>query len=186
MTSADLYRARDRVDLVDVPEQLTVHVDGRGRLDGPEFAAAARMLYGVSFAAHLLAEDVSGDAPEVRPLEALWSPALDAFDWRWRAFVTQPEPVDEDLLAEVLGRARRIDSPLRAVRVSRWHEGLSAQVLADGSLAGMLSVVGLHDGIAGLGYRLRGRHHEIYLAEPRRTAPEQRQTILRQPIEPAA
>ena len=182
---ADLYSAGDRVDLVDVPEQLTVHLDGSGPLDGPEFAAAARLLYGVSHAVHYLAKGALGHAPAVMPLEALWSPAPAAPGWRWRAFVAQPEPITEDLLAVVLGRARRADSPLRRVNVSRWHEGLAAQVMADGGMAGMPAVVGLHLGIEGLGYRRRGPHHEIYLGDPRRTRPEQRHTILRQPIEAA-
>jgi hypothetical protein len=182
---ADLYSACDRVDLVDVPEQLTVHLDGSGPLDGPEFAAAARLLYGVSHAVHYLAKGVFGHAPAVMPLEALWTPEPVSPGWRWRAFIVQPHPIDENLIAEVLGRARRVDSPLGRVTVSRWHEGLAAQVLADGGLTGMPAVVGLHVGIEGLGYRRRGPHHEIYLGDPRRTRPEQRHTILRQPIEAA-
>lgn len=179
---ADLYLAHDHVDLVDVPEQLTVHLDGGGPLDGPEFAAAARVLYGVSHAAHFLAKSVFGHAPVVRPLEALWWRPAGAQDWSWRAFVTQPDPIDEALLEEVLDRASRPDSPLRGVAVGRWQEGLSVQVLDAGGRSDMPPLVGLHYGIAGLGYRLRGRHHEIYLADPRRTPPHERRTILRQPV----
>jgi hypothetical protein len=102
--ASDLYTARDQVALVDVPEQLTAYVDGGGPLDGREFAAAARLLYGVSHAAHFLAKSVFGQAPEVRPLEALWWRPAGAHDWSWRAFVTQPDPIDEGLLAEVLDR----------------------------------------------------------------------------------
>jgi hypothetical protein len=47
-----------------------------------------------------------------------------------------------------------------------------------------LSIVRLHAGIAAAGYRPRGRHHEIYLGDPRRSAPEKLRTILRQPVEP--
>lgn len=184
--ASDLYTARDHVDLVDVPEQLTVYVDGGGPLDGREFATAARLLYGVSHAAHFLAKSVFGQAPEVRPLEALWWRPAGAHDWSWRAFVTQPDPIDEGLLEEVLDRARRADSPLRSVAVGRWQEGLSAQVLDGGTTADMPPLVGLHYGIAGLGYRLRGRHHEIYLADPRRTPRHERRTILRQPVAPDA
>lgn len=179
---ADLYHGHDHVDLVDVPEQLAVHVDGSGPLDGPEFAAAARVLYGVSHAAHFLAKGVFGHAPVVRPLEALWWRLAGAPDWSWRAFVTQPDPIDERLLEEVLNRARRADSPLRDVAVGRWQEGPSAQVLDGGARSGMPPLVGLHYGIAGLGYRLRGRHHEIYLADPRLSPQHERRTILRQPV----
>lgn len=47
------------------------------------------------------------------------------------------------------------------------------------------SIVRLHEGIAAASYRPRGRHHEIYLGDPRRSAPEKLRTILRQPVEPA-
>jgi hypothetical protein len=45
------------------------------------------------------------------------------------------------------------------------------------------SIVQLHRAIAEAGFRPRGRHHEIYLGDPRRAAPDKLRTILRQPIE---
>ena len=73
------------------------------------------------------------------------------------------------------------------LRFLRWEEGLCAQVLHTGPYAAEgPSVVRLHKGIAAAGYRPRGHHHEIYLADPRRSAPEKLRTILRQPVEPAS
>jgi hypothetical protein len=211
MTAAlpDRYRARrDRVGLVDVPELLLASVDGEGDPGGPAFAAAIRALYGVSYTAHFLLKRRSGEAPRVLPLEGLWwvddhaasdtftrvatgEASIDDVDralWCWRAFIVQPEPLDEDLLAQAVAEAARkaTDAP-PAVEVSRWCEGLSAQLLHVGPYAAEApSIIALHDGIAALGYRPRGRHHEIYLGDPRRSAPEKLRTVLRHPVEPAA
>jgi hypothetical protein len=203
----DLYRARrGKVEIVDVPELLTAAVDGQGDPGGPEFARAIRALYGVSYTAHFMLKKRAGTAPRVLPLEALWwvddHAAWDTFTrvavgeadpddvdrrlWRWRAFIVQAEPLDEHLLAEAVdAAARKATESLPAVVVSRWTEGLSAQVLHVGPYAAEApSIVALHEGIAALGYRPRGRHHEIYLGDPRRSAPEKLRTILRHPVEP--
>jgi len=201
------YRTRrGQVALVDVPELLLASVDGAGDPNGPEFADAVRALYGVSYTAHFLVKKRAGEAPRVLPLEGLWwvddhaasdtftrvaigEAAVDDVDralWRWRAFIVQPAPLDEDLLAEaVAAAARKATEPLPAVQVSRWCEGLSAQLLHVGPYAEEApSIVALHEGIAALGYRPRGRHHEIYLGDPRRSAPEKLRTLLRHPVEP--
>ena len=201
--STDLYRARKgRVELVDVPELLLVAVDGRGSPDGPDFAAAIQALYSVSSGAHVLLRKQDGAAPKGMPLEALWwvddAEARDTFTalatgaisvddvdralWRWRALITQPEPITEAVIAEAV----RSKAPALAdrVQITRWREGLAAQILHIGpySTEGP-SIVALHDGIAALGLRPRGRHHEIYLGDPRRGAPEKLRTLLRHPVE---
>ena len=203
----DLYRGRKgRVDLVDVPELLLVAVDGHGDPGGPDFAAAIQALYGVSYPAHFLIKKRHGQAPRVMPLEALWwvedDDARDTFTrvatgeadvedtdrslWRWRAFMVQPEPLDEIVLEEAIAEATRKDPTRSAVTVERWREGLCAQIMHVGPYAAEApSIVALHHGIAELGYRPRGRHHEIYLGDPRRSAPERLRTILRHPVEPA-
>ncbi|HPC77589.1 MAG TPA: GyrI-like domain-containing protein, partial [bacterium] len=40
----------------------------------------------------------------------------------------------------------------------------------------------LHNFIKENGYELRGKHHEIYLSDPRRSAPEKLKTVIRQPV----
>lgn len=203
----DLYRGRKgRVDLVDVPELLLVAVDGQGDPGGPDFAVAIQALYGVSYPAHFLIRKRHGQAPRVMPLEALWwvedDDARDTFTrvatgeanvedtdrslWRWRAFMVQPDPLDEIVLEEAIAEATRKDPTRSAVTVERWREGLCAQTMHVGPYAAEApSIVALHRGIAELGYRPRGRHHEIYLGDPRRSAPERLRTILRHPVEPA-
>lgn len=190
-----LYRARrDVVELVDVPELGFVAVDGHGAPESEEFAAAVQAVYGVSYGAHFLLKKLSGSAPKVMLLEALWwmdDPAI-RFDparrdrWRWRVMIHQPEPVGEDVIRQAVELARQKASErVDRVRFLRWREGLCAQTLHIGSYAEEPATIArLHETITATGHRPRGRHHEIYLGDPRRAAPEKLRTILRQPVEP--
>ena len=182
-----LYRARRGVvEVVDVPEVAVLLVDGTGRPEGPEFTDAVETLFAVSYAAHFVVRRQRGDAPRVMPLEALWDPPGDD-PWAWRALVVQPPPVDAAVVAEALERARRRPPPsLDRVRFEHWEEGRCAQLLHVGPYASEgPSIDLLHGEVAALGLRPRGRHHEIYLGDPRRSRPERLRTILRQPVEPA-
>jgi hypothetical protein len=197
------------VDIIDVPEFGFAVVAGRGAPGGSEFTEALRALYAVSYGAHFMLRKERGEAPRVMPLEALWwvddpdqqdiltAVALgqatmadtDKDRWRWQAMIMQPAPVDADLVAEALAQARdRKPSPgLERVRYIRWAEGRCAQLLHVGPYAAEEpSIVRLHQAIAAAGYLPRGRHHEIYLGDPRRSAPEKLRTILRHPVAPAA
>jgi hypothetical protein len=199
-----LYRVRAGVvDIVDVPELGYAMVDGAGAPTDPDFAAAVQALYSASYGVHFALRKEHGEAPRVRPLEALWwvdDPPFEAGTtgaagvftaggdqsrWRWRALIVQPDEVDEELMARCVEQARR-DRDLPAIdklRYVRWAEGRCAQVLHTGPYSEEgPSLVRLHEGIAAAGYLPRGRHHELYLGDPRRSAPERLRTILRQPI----
>jgi hypothetical protein len=201
-----LYRAhRGRVEFVDVPELAFVAVAGQGAPEGQAFAEAVRALYAVSHGAHFLLRKEFGVAPRVMPLEALWwvgedeQPAVEAGTrgdaatadtdrrrWRWRALVMQPEPIEEELVAEAVARARANDLPaLDRLTFDTWEEGRCAQLLHVGPYAAEApSLRLLHEAIAQAHLRPRGRHHEVYLGDPRRSAPQHLRTILRQPVEP--
>jgi len=195
---APLYRARrGKVDFVDVPELGFILIDGRGQPDdhGGSFQDAIQALFAVAYAAHFIVKKQSGEAPRVMPIEALWwvagpDPAdfenADADSWRWRALVAQPAPIDEPAVAlavEQAGRKRGTD--LQEVRYERWEEGRCAQTLHVGPYdAEAPTIAALHEAIERAGCRPRGRHHEIYLGDPRRSAPERLRTLLRQPIAP--
>lgn len=204
-----LYKARAGVvDLVEVPEFGYAMVDGDGAPTGPPFAEAIQALYTVSYGAHFQARKEFGTAPRVMPLEALWwfddldQPPIvlavaagertmelaDPDLFHWRAMIMQPEPVDADMIRQVVEKARA-KQPLPALdslRYERWEEGPSAQTLHVGPYAAEGSTIAfLHSEIAARGCRPRGRHHEIYLGDPRRSAPERLRTLIRQPVEPA-
>jgi hypothetical protein len=202
-----LYRPpRVTVEFVDVPTMDFLVVPGVGAPEGPAFATAVQALYAVSYGAHFLVRKAFGEAPRVMPLEALWwvgddqqagveavvrgegtMADTDRDLWHWQAMILQPEPIDAAVVAEAtaLARAKSVTG-LDRVSLQKWEEGRCAQLLHVGPYADEgPSIDLLHRAIGAMGLRPHGRHHEIYLGDPRRSRPERLRTILRQPVEPA-
>jgi hypothetical protein len=208
VSSGSLLKVRKgAVEFVDVPEFGFAVVTGAGAPGDTEFTDALQALYSVSYGAHFLVKKRHGQAPKVMPLEALWwvddpgqqdilaAVALgqatmadtDRDRWRWQAMIMQPDPIDADVVAEALtqAQAKKPSPGLERLGYQRWAEGRCAQLLNVGPYADEgPSIVRLHQAIAAAGYRPHGRHHEIYLGDPRRSAPEKLRTILRHPVEP--
>jgi hypothetical protein len=185
-----------------VPPLDFLVVDGRGDPEGGVFQEALQALYG---AAYTLKFSVKGRDPsldwKVMPLEALWwvqgveHLGLQAVyesrkeDWEWRAMIAQPDYVTGAMLdaaREELVRKKR-DVPRSAdVHLERIDEGRCAQVMHVGPYAAERPTIeALHAFIAAQGMCISGRHHEIYLGDPRRTAPEKLRTVIRYAVEPA-
>jgi len=80
-------------------------------------------------------------------------------------------------------RKKKSPTALDKVRFECYHEGKAAQIMHLGpySTEGF-NVQKIHEAIKAAGYQLSGKHHEIYLGDPRRTAPEKLKTVLRQPM----
>ena len=192
------------VDIVDVPEFGFAAVTGTGEPGGGEFTEAVQALYWVSDGAHFRLKKLTGQAPRVMPLEGLWwvdDPAQQdivaavargkvtmAGSWRWQALIMQPDPIDAKLIAAAtVEAASKEDLPgLARLEYIRWAEDRCAQLPHIGPYAAEApSIAALHEAIAEAGYRPRGRHHEIYLGDPRRSAPDKLRTIIRHPVEPA-
>jgi hypothetical protein len=75
------------------------------------------------------------------------------------------------------------DLSLGIARLERFSEGLSAQIMHVGPYsAEKPTIEKLHSFITKNGYLLRGKHHEMYLGDPRRSAPEKLRTVVRQPV----
>ncbi|HSN43568.1 MAG TPA: GyrI-like domain-containing protein, partial [Propionibacteriaceae bacterium] len=136
----------------------------------------------------------TGDDFVVGPLEGLWSSAdPGAFtrrtkdDWDWTMLIALPDQVDERDTAAGLAKAALKKPALPAVRVVTLDEGLCLQILHLGSYdAEAETLARLHDDVMPQrGLTFNGRHHEIYLTDPRKTPPERLRTVLRQPVRPA-
>jgi hypothetical protein len=191
---AHLYTARTAPALVDVPELSYLMIDGSGDPNtAPEYTEAVQALYSVAYTIRfaLKRRDDPVDAP-VMPLEGLWwVPDMSTFTvedkstWQWTLLILQNDAVT----AEVAGEAREAAARKKGlpgigrVRFDSFAEGRAAQVLHRGPYSEEGPVVeALHRFIARQGLRLTGKHHEIYLGDPRRTAPEKLRTIVRQPV----
>ena len=184
-----------KVEMVDVPEMNCLMVDGEGDPNTSEaFQDAVGALYAVSYTLKFTFKQ--GDAPidwTVMPLEGLWwtddmaqFSVEDKSQWQWTLMIVQPEPVTPEAVAAAIEQAqRKKDLPaLAELRFEGFHEGLSAQIMHIGPYSDEGPTIRkLHDFIRESGHELRGKHHEIYMGDPRRAAPEKLKTILRQPMD---
>ena len=69
------------------------------------------------------------------------------------------------------------------LRCETWEEGHAAQLMHIGPYdAEQPTTDRLHEAIAEAVLRPHGRHHEIYISDPGRTAPERLKTVIRQPV----
>ena len=190
----ELYTAPRTPVLLDVPRMTYLQIDGHGDPNtAPEYTEAVQALYSLAYTIRFTLKRGPDaiDAP-VLPLEGLWwTPDMAQFTtadksaWNWTMMIRVPDRVDDALLAEACAAATRKKGPaaLDRVRLAAHTDGTSAQVLHVGpySTEGP-TVERLHRFIADAGFVLTGKHHEIYLSDPRRAAPERLRTIIRQPV----
>jgi hypothetical protein len=189
-----LYGPRaSQVDLVEVPRMSFLMVDGAGDPNtSRSFAEAIEALYPVSYTLKFMIKkgEIAIDYG-VMPLEALWwAEDMSAFAsgnkeaWQWTLMVMQPECVTPDLVEAAIAEVAKMKKPLALplVRFEAFTEGLVAQTLHIGPFSAEgPTIERVHDFIAEQGRNRSGKHHEIYLSDLRRAAPEKWKTIVRQP-----
>ncbi|MCD5346089.1 GyrI-like domain-containing protein [Agromyces sp. H3Y2-19a] len=183
---------RGRFDLVEVPPLRYAMVDGRGDPNtAPEYAAAVEALYAVSYAAKFALKRELDRDHVVGPLEGLWGaddPATfvsrEKSAWSWTMMIWQPDWLELERFEAAVAEAAAKAPAASRVRLETLDEGLSVQTLHIGSYDDEgPTLARLHDEfMPGHGLRFNGLHHEVYLGDPRRTAPEKLRTILRQPV----
>jgi hypothetical protein len=183
------------VVLVDVPAMNFIMGEGRGEPNiSPEFQGMVEALYGLSYTLKFMVKKGQGIDYTVMPLEGLWwaedmavfSPeGQDKNRWQWAVMIAQPEYIDLDLFIQAREQVKK-KKPLSFLSQLRWealHEGLSAQILHVGPYAlEQPTIQKIHNFLKEQGYDFGGKHHEIYLSDPRKTAPEKLKTIIRQPF----
>lgn len=189
-----LYRGKAGApELVEVPPASFLMIDGQGDPNtSPAYARAIQALYAAAYTVKSAVKKAGGPDVRVPPLEGLWRGAEAAgFEaagkdsWSWTMMIRLPDGAPAGLVTAALAEAarRKPDLPIGSLRVERFAEGRAAQVLYVGPYAGeQPAIAGLNVFIAAQGGRPAGRHHEIYLSDPRRAAPARLKTIVRQPI----
>ena len=177
---------------VDVPAMQYAMVDGAGNPNSAKaFQEAIGALYGVAYTVKFAAKKEGIADIRVMPLELLLAgDAADAFRaadkerWEWTLMLMEPPAVTRKLFDEGVRQLRERKNPpgLDRVRLERYREGKAAQILHIGPYAAETPTIErLHAFIREHGYRLSGKHHEIYMSNPRTAAPEKLKTVIRQP-----
>lgn len=188
-----------KVELVDVPEMRFVMVDGAiepGQAPGtsPGFEACVGALYSTAYTLKFMSKLRKEDPVDypVMALEGLWSVEDGQFDigvqdnWLYTLMMMVPDHITQPMFEEALRQAarKRPNPVLDQVRLATFCEGLCVQIMHIGPYATEPATVErMRQWAAENGYRMQGKHHEIYLGDPRRADPEKLKTVLRHGVE---
>jgi hypothetical protein len=186
------------VRFLEVAPVRAVLVDGEGQPGEGTFGARMPGLYTAAYFLRFalkrrgverrvgLLEGLYWTADQSTDLDVILGP--DRGTWRWTLLIALPDEATDAELADALAKGRAKVAPEIAenLRIETLAEGAVAQVLHLGPYAEERPTIErLHAEIAAADLRARGRHHELYLGDPTRAAPEKLRTLLRQPVEPA-
>lgn len=178
--------------MVDVPPMNYLMLNGHGDPNNnPYYRDVVEALFSLAYTIKFMVKK-GGVEYAVYPSEGLWwVPDMRQFTvddksaWDWTMMIAQPEGVNTDIVEE--GRRQAIKKKglalLEQVRFETYYEGRAAQIMHLGPYSAEgPTIARLHEFIAEQGYALSGKHHEIYLSDVRRAAPEKMRTVIRQPV----
>ena len=186
----EYFTAKADPELIDVASAKYLIIDGRGEPGGEEYVAKVGAIYNLAYKVKFQAKKLDKDFV-VCKLQGLWwfddyegaTPPRE--EWNWTMMLRQPEFVTNEMFEGALktAYAKKPLEELKLVKLVDYHEGLSAQIMHLGPYSEEEATIEtLHNFVADQGYALRGKHHEIYLKDPLRTAPEKLKTIIRHPV----
>ena len=177
--------------VVDVPELLLARIDEHADANAsPDYARAVEALYSVSYAASSRARRSSTGTTSSDRSRGCGMPSVEAFidrskaEWLWTVIIRQPEWITAELFERAVAKAVKKQPAAEAVRLEAYAEGLSVQILHVGSYDDEgPTIARMHqEFLPANGYVENGRHHEIYLSDPRRVEAARLKTVLRQPV----
>jgi hypothetical protein len=190
-----------KVEVVDVPSLQFTLIDGEiepGASPGtsPAFSQAMEALYGISYTLKFMSKQRKENPIDygVMALEALWWTETGEYDltqpegWKWTAMIMQPDHLNFEMFQDALAqlRQKKPNPALDLLRFESFTEGLCIQMMHIGPYKTEPITIAKMDAFAAEhGYRMHGKHHEIYLGNPMRAAEEKLKTVLRHPVEPA-
>ncbi|MDD2920759.1 MAG: GyrI-like domain-containing protein [Anaerolineales bacterium] len=192
-----------KIETVQVPNLQFAMIDGaieKGSEPGksPMFAEATQALYGVSYTLKFMLKKRKTNVIDypVMALEGLWWVEDGAFDiavkdnWFYTLMIMQPEVIVKEIFEEAREQVRKKkgeSEALNKIRLAHFEEGLCVQTMHIGPYATEPATIdrmrafmqenGLKDNVG-----TNGKHHEIYLSDPRKAAPEKMKTVLRHPV----
>jgi hypothetical protein len=194
-----LYAASaKKVDVVDVPSFPFVMLDGQieaGKTPATSaaFQEAFQALYGAAYTLKFMSKLRAKNPLDftLMALEGLWWVEDGEFDmtrpgdWKWRLMILQPQHITPALFRAAVDqlRAKRPSPSVERLRFAKFREGRCLQTMHLGPYATEPATIARMAAFAQEnGFVRSGKHHEIYLSDPRRARPERIRTILRQPV----
>ena len=193
-TLKHLYNPPKKFELIDVPQMQFLMVDGHGDPNTAQaYKDAVEALFGVAYKIKFTSKKVLEKDYTVPPLEGLWwAEDMDTFvnrdksAWDWTMMIMTPGWITAEIFAAAVDEVRQKKNPavLDKVRLEKYHEGLCVQIMHIGSYDNEAPILAkMHNEfVPENGYAMIGKHHEIYLSDPRKVAPEKLKTVLRQSV----
>jgi hypothetical protein len=181
-------------ELKEIPAMQFLMVDGRGAPGSDDFQDAVQALYSVAYGLRFGRKKTGRDTFTTGPLEGLWWTEDDEDfsigqpgDWLWTAMIWVPDFVTADEVAEEVAKTetKKPNPALAGLRLDVLHEGLVVQIMHIGPYSEeQPNIDKMHALAAEQGLIQSGKHHEIYLGDPRRAASDELRTIVRHPVAP--
>ncbi len=183
-----------KVEIVEVPQMNFLMIDGQGDPNtSQEFQDAVETLYSLSYTLKFMIKKGASEIDYgVLPLEGLWwADDMSQFTtgnketWKWTLMIMQPEFITTKLFNEAVEQVRKKKNPaaLAKVRFGSYSEGQAAQIMHLGPFSEEgPTIEKVHRFIEENGCSRTGKHHEIYLSDIRKAAPEKWKTVVRQPM----
>jgi hypothetical protein len=187
------YAATTTPALVTIGPAMYLSITGKGAPGSPVFTEAIGALYGVAFTVKMTRKFAGKRDYVVSKLEGRWpdfkngAPVPDKEQWTWEMMIRTPDFVKEREIKEAVAvlEKRGKGAGANRVHLETIEEGLCVQALHVGPYEKEGEIICKMGTLAeSKGFKLSGEHHEIYLSDPRRVAPEKLKTILRHPVEP--
>jgi hypothetical protein len=190
----DLYDPPQTIHEIEIPPMNFFMVDGQGNPNNnPVFQDAIGALYACSYG---LKMGYKKQQPTkdyvVPPLEGLWYmddmkewSMANKEKWQWTLMIRIPDYIPPEEAQAVISAVKTKKNPplIDQVRVESYIEGKTVQVLYLGAYDDELPTIqAMHQYAQDHGYRLNGKHHEIYLSDFRKVSPDKLRTVLRQPV----
>ena len=201
MTKLDLRKTMNTLyapsakdfSLVQVPPLHYLMIDGHGDPNtAPAYMSAVEWLYSVSYPVKFASKKELGRDYAVMPLEGLWwADDMNAFitrdksAWSWTMMILQPDWITKVMIDAAIEKASaKLGAPPPSLRLETLDEGLCVQIMHIGPYDAEGPVLARLHGefLPQNGLTETGHHHEIYLSDPRKSAPEKLKTVLRQPV----
>ena len=186
------YAAKSKPAMVTISKGHYLAIEGHGAPGTEIFTARIGALFGIAFTAKMTRKFAGGQDYAVSKLEAQWwcdgeqdFAAAPKDAWQWKLLIRTPDFVtkkDVENAAAVL-RKRGKGQETERVRLESIAEGRCVQMLHVGPYEKESETIALMKAFAASkGLSFHGRHHEIYLSDPRRVPAERLKTILRMPV----
>lgn len=187
----ELYTAKVQPALIFVPAGHYLAITGKGDPDSPVFADSTQALYTAAYSIKNVYKQSAQDFT-VSKLEGTWWVEQEGYpldipraEWCWQLLIRMPDYVINPVVQQALKAAfvKKQLPLLQQVSLITLAEGRSVQVLHTGPYSEEPATLAImEEFIRKEGLAYNGRHHEIYLSDPRKTAPAKMKTILRQPV----